>query len=98
VTRVPVRHIEVFGESLQLEWRGKPEALWQAKSDYSAMEQVTPPKQAQRVAGYRDFIVEDAYQAEIDNFFAVCEEREAPRYSFEEDLATLTLIDRIEGA
>ena len=97
VTRVPVRHFEVFGEQLQMEWRGAPEILWIADEDFNSMVQVDLQGETTRVSGYNDFIVEDAYLEEMKTFFAVCDGEKHASYGFAEDLYTLELIDRIEG-
>jgi len=98
VTRVPVRHFEVFGENLQLEWRGKPEDIWVTASDYNVMEKVDLKNEPQRQQGYRDFIVEDAYSEEIRVFFDFIQNKCKPKYTFEDDLRTLKVIDEILGA
>jgi predicted dehydrogenase len=98
VSRVPVRHFEVFGEEFQLEWRGKPEELWTARADYSSMEKVELRKAPQRQEGYRDFIVEDAYLEEMRAFFAAMRGESQPVYTFHDDLRTIETIDGILGA
>jgi len=98
VTRVPVRHFEAFGENMQLEWRGKPEDIWVAASDFSKMEKTDLNNQPQRQSGYRDFIVEDAYSEEIKVFFDVIQNKCKPKYTFEDDIRTLEIIDEILGA
>ena len=39
---------------------------------------------------------ENAYVDELTNFFGVLNGTQKPRYSFEKDLATIQLIERIE--
>jgi len=97
VTRVPVRHFEVFGEHLQMEWRGAPEKLWMADESFSGMVQVDLGSSVNRAAGYSEFITEDAYLEEMKEFFAKCDGDKNAVYGFAEDLVTLELIDRIEG-
>ncbi len=98
VSKVPVRHLEVFGESVQLEWRGKPEEVWEAEPDYTGMRRIDLGGSAQRQSGYRDFIVEDAYREEIRAFFETVRGAHKPVYTFEDDLYTLRLVDTIVGA
>lgn len=97
VTRVPVRHFEVFGEQYQIEWRGEPEKLWIADESFSEMKIVELKGCATRVEGYREFITEDAYLEEIKDFFLICEGKKSSIYGFAEDLYTIELMDRIEG-
>lgn len=96
VSRVPVRHFEVFGEDIQLEWRGKPEDLWRSDSNFSSMQLVSFKNSVERVTGYADFVVENAYWDEMKEFFAVCVGEKESSYSFDDDLYTLSLIDQIE--
>ena len=98
VTRFPVRHFEAFSETLQLEWRGKPEEVWITKPDFSDMTKVFVKGVAQRENGYRDFIVEDAYYMEIRAFFDTIQGKYKPDYTFHDDLRTLQLVDSIMGA
>jgi len=96
VTRLPVRHFEVFGEDLQLDWRGVPEHLFVWDGSADAMRKVEPSKEVDRQAGYRAFAVENAYAEELKEFFAICNGKPDDVYGFAEDLNTLELIDRIE--
>jgi predicted dehydrogenase len=96
VTRVPVRRFEVFAEDLQIEWRGKPEELFVWQPGDEALRRLAPAGPGVRAAGYRDFIVEDAYAAEIADFFGALSGATRPVYSFAEDMAILSLIDAIE--
>lgn len=96
VTRLPVRHFEVFGEDIQMEWRGTPEQLWVADEDFTEMRKVNLAREIDQVEGYREFVVEDAYLREMKEFFAVCCGKEHTAYRFADDLYTLDLIDRIE--
>jgi predicted dehydrogenase len=96
VTRMPVRHLEVFGEHLQIEWRGTPEKLWVADDEFKDMRIISPTENVNRIDGYREFVVENAYLEEIKEFFAVCNGKENNKYTFMDDLYTLNLIDQIE--
>ena len=51
-----------------------------------------------RDSRYSDNIVENAYVDELANFFAVLRGEEAPRWSFEKDLAAIDLMDRVQAA
>lgn len=99
VSREPVRHLEVFGENLFLAWDGTPDSLREKNLKSNEMEFVQSYKgeKVQQEAAYSRNIVENAYAAEIKNFFAVIENQEQPKYSFHQDAEILKLIDRIEG-
>ena len=47
--------------------------------------------------GYSDNIVENAYVDEMKNFLEVVNGREQPKYSYEKDLYTISVMDKIEG-
>lgn len=98
-SREAVRHLEVFGENLFLTWDGTPNSLWEKNLASKAMEcvQSYTSENIQHEAVYSKNIVENAYAAEIKNFFAVVEKQEEPLYSFQQDTETLKLIDWIEG-
>jgi predicted dehydrogenase len=96
VTKIPARHLEVFGEDIQIEWRGTPETLWIADEALKNMQQIKNMENIKRENGYREFIVENAYLEEIKEFFAVCNGKVHSRYTFTEDLYTLNMIDVIE--
>lgn len=98
-SREPVRHLEVFGENLFLTWDGTPDSLREKNLASKVMEcvQSYTSENIQHEAAYSKNIVENAYAAEIKNFFAVVEKQEEPLYSFQQDTEILELIDRIEG-
>jgi predicted dehydrogenase len=95
-TRMPVRHFEVFGKNLQIEWRGIPEKLSMADDDFKEMRIINMMENINRIDGYRDFGDENAYLEEIKEFFAVCNGKENDKYTFVDDFYTLNLIDQIE--
>ncbi|MBE6094914.1 MAG: Gfo/Idh/MocA family oxidoreductase [Schwartzia succinivorans] len=98
-SREAVRHLELFGENLFLTWDGTPDSLREKNLASKVMECVQSYKSEniQHEAAYSKNIVENAYAAEIKNFFAVVKKQEEPLYSFQQDTEILELIDRIEG-
>jgi hypothetical protein len=96
VTRIPVRHLEIFGEYLQIEWRGTPESLYIGNNKLNEMRIIKPNEVISRIEVYREFVVENAYLAEIKEFFAVCDGKADCTYTFLDDLYTLNIIDQIE--
>ena len=92
-----VRNFEVFGEGLHLFWEGNPKALYQFDPEIKDKVAVNTYTTFEQDPRYSDNIVENAYVDELLNFFAVLENREKPRWSFEKDLAAIQLIDTIEN-
>jgi predicted dehydrogenase len=91
------RRLEVYGESLYLTWDGTPESLCVYDREEQAMRRLAPTGAPERLAAYNETVIEDAYGAEIRNFFDVIDGRAAPRHTPEKDAAVLRLIDCIES-
>ncbi|NLW79416.1 MAG: Gfo/Idh/MocA family oxidoreductase [Ruminococcaceae bacterium] len=92
-----VRNFEVFGEGFQLFWEGNPNALYRVEPDSGEKQPVNTYAHFEQNPAYSDNIVENAYLDEILNFIGVLEGREAPRWSFEQDLEVIRLMDAIEA-
>lgn len=93
-----VRNLEVYGENLYISWNGSPTGLEYFDSKNKTMKKVNLYDDIEQMEGYSTFIIENAYQAEIQKFLEVIEKKTRPRYGFEEDMKTLKLIDQIEGS
>lgn len=99
VSREPVRHLEVFGEELYLSWDGTPETLREKDIERQQMKLVHSytKEKIRHEEAYSSNIVENAYAAEVQSFFAVLAGKEQPAHSFDADMEILGLIDKIEG-
>lgn len=91
-----VRSFECFGDGLHLFWEGNPKTLYQFRDGEKRFvdtygDFIHDPR-------YSDNVVENAYVDELANFFGVLRGAEAPRYSFEQDLQTIALMDQIAEA
>jgi hypothetical protein len=60
------------------------------------IKQVKLAERGEHQIGYSNFIVENAYRNEIDEFFNVVYKHKAQIYGFKEDLEVLQLIDNLE--
>lgn len=92
-----VRNLEVFGEGLHLFWEGNPKALWKFNNETKEKEFINTYESFEHDSRYSDNIVENAYVDEMQNFLAVVEGKEEAKYSYEKDLYTISIMDRIEG-
>lgn len=92
-----VRNFEVFGEGLHLFWEGNPKTLYRYDAEKGANVPVETYTECVQDSRYSDNIVENAYVDEILNFLEVLKGEASPRWSFEEDMAVLRLIEGIEG-
>ena len=98
VCRKPIRELLVYGEEIFLRWGGTPDSL--VNYDIPGKEEISVRcyDDVLRDNRYSDNIIENAYAAEIDDFFGQISGHSAgPRHSFEADKEILALIDRIEG-
>jgi len=96
VSREAVRKLEVFSENGYLEWQGKPDTLRIKNIDGKKMEAVQLYQHIDKLQDYSSTIIENMYLDEIIAFFDELKGIESSRYSFEKDLYTLEVIDRIE--
>ena len=97
MSRKAVRNLEVFGEDLYLSWDGSPYGLNEYDADAKQDKAIKLYEKVDTLKGYSSFIIENAYQKELENFFATIEGKQTAQYSFKEDLEIIQLIDAIEG-
>ena len=77
---------------LHLFWEGNPKALYEFKNgDKQFVDTYTSFEHDNR---YSDNIVENAYVDELANFFACLRGEETSRWSFEQDLAAIRIMDK----
>lgn len=98
VSQKAVRNLEVYGENIYFSWNGTPETLQEFDEKTHKIKNVELREEAENIKGYSSFIVENAYQSEIQEFIDVVNGDKVTEYGFEEDFEILKLIDCIEGA
>ena len=97
VSRKAVRNLELYSEDMYLTWNGSPTGLNYYDFEKKEEQNVLLYEEVQHMEGYSSFIIENAYQNELQAYLKEISGRNASRYSFEDDLVTLKLIDEIEG-
>lgn len=97
VSRVGLRHLEVFSENVHIFWRGTPGTLQAFDHKSHKLDDITVYETVAHDANYSANIIENAYQDEIKAFVRYVQEDVAPTYGYAEDKAILDLIDEIEG-
>ena len=97
VSRKAVRNLEVYSEGMYLTWNGSPTGLSFYDFEKKEDQNVLLYQEIQHMEGYSSFIIENAYQNELQAFMKEISGQNASRYSFEDDMTTLQLIDKIEG-
>ena len=97
VSRKAVRNLEVYSEDMYLTWNGSPIGLRFYDFEKKEERDVLLYQEIQHMEGYSSFIIENAYQNELQAFMKEISGQNASRYGFEDDMITLQLIDKIEG-
>lgn len=96
LSRKPVRNFELFGEELYISWDGSPHGLYEYNCSNKENIHISLYESLDKLSGYSNQIIENAYQKEILNFLKAIEGVETQRYSFEKDLHIIEWINRIE--
>lgn len=94
VSRQSVKQLEVINEDIYMRWNGTPDSLYDKDILTGELKQIMTGEYV-HMPGYSDWINETAYAEEIKKFFEVIKGAE-PIYGFEQDVATLKIIDEIE--
>lgn len=98
LTRKAQQALLVYSDTLFLTWEGTPESLCRYNARKKAAEPIATYDIIERSDGYTENNIENAYEEELSAFLMTIEGKEGHvRYTFEEDLHLLKLIDRIEG-
>ena len=98
VTRKPIRHIDVYGEHLQLSWNGTADSLQEYNFETKEMQTILFDDASEHVEGYAAFITENPYREEINAFLAqINDPSKLPAWDFEKDQVLLKVIDEIEA-
>ena len=97
VTRKPIRHIDVYGEYLQLSWNGTADSLQEYNLETKEMQTIQFDDASEHVEGYASFITENPYREEINAFLAQINNPSiVPAWDFKKDIELLKIIDQIE--
>lgn len=98
VARKPYRHIDVYGENLQLSWNGTADSLMEYDIEAKQEKQIQFEDASEHIEGYAAFITENPYREEINAFLAqVIDPIQKPAWDFEKDIDLLKIIDQIEA-
>ena len=97
ISRKAVRNLEVYGEDLYLTWDGTPLGLKDMDIPAKEMKNIDLYETVDKQEGYASFVIENAYRTELETFLKLVKGEGKARYTFEEDLDVLAMIDSIEG-
>ena len=99
ISRKAVRNLEIFGEDLYLSWNGTPEGIQNYDYENGTMQKINLYSKVDKLEGYSDFVIENAYKNELVSFFEAINEKDSKKikYTFQDDMEILKVIDDIEG-
>lgn len=98
VSRKPTRSLEIYSENCHIFWEGNPESLKIYDIQNKKNINIDTYSKYIRDNRYADNIIEDAYLEELRTFINMVEGKQYfERYTFEDDIYTLGIIDDIEG-
>ena len=98
IARKPYRHIDVYGEQLQLSWNGTADSLNEFDVENKKDVNITFDDASEHVEGYAAFITENPYREELNAYLKqIADKSFTPAWDFEKDKAVLDIIDKIEA-
>lgn len=98
VSRKAVTSLEIIGEDIHLFWHGHNDDLTVYNVETKKMEVISVYDSIEHTDGYADNIIENQYYDEIADFLDTVYKGTTPKYSFEKDKYTLSVIDIIENS
>ena len=98
VSRKPYRHLDVYGEKIQLSWSGTADSVMEYDFETKEMVQIPINEQSEHIEGYAKFITENQYRSELQSFLNQIQDPTIlPAWDFEKDKELLKIIDKIEA-
>lgn len=97
VSRKAVVSLEIINEDIHIVWNGTPETLFYYDTNLKKLTKIESYEKTECIEDYADVIIEEEYEDEVEAFFRLIEDHVQPKYDLNDDLYTLTIIDRIEG-
>lgn len=98
VSRKPYRHIDVYGEQLQLSWNGTADSLNQYDIENKQDINISFEDASEHIEGYAAFVTENPYREELNAYLKqIADNNFTPAWDFEKDKTVLDWIDKIEA-
>jgi predicted dehydrogenase len=98
VSRKAVRILEVYGQDLYITWDGTPDSLAQYDIKEKRSKPITLYEHVDKQSNYASYVVENAYQTELEAFFSAVQAGCNANYNMADDLETLRIADLIENS
>lgn len=97
VARKPYRHIDVYGEQLQLSWNGTADSLNEFDIENKQEVNISCTDASEHIEGYAAFITENPYREELNSYLnQIADSTFQSAWDFEKDKTVLDWIDVIE--
>lgn len=97
LTRKSTRHIDIFGEHLQLSWNGTADSLFEYDIANKQDVLIQFEDASEHMDGYASFVTENPYREELNSFLKQIQNPSLkPNWDFEKDFSLLKVIDDIE--
>lgn len=92
----PVRQLKIYNQMSLIEWQGTVDSLkiFDKKTNESKFIELYDNVDHHNL--YANYVVENAYKEEIIQFLMGITKKVVPEYSFDKDIETLKIIDKIE--
>lgn len=98
VSRKAIRSFEMYNEDIHVFWDGTPGTLRKFNLYKKDIEHVQTYEYIDKDENYSENIIENAYLEELNAFISSLNgNKSLEKYSFDKDLYTLSIIDKIEG-
>ena len=98
VSRKPYRHIDVYGEHLQLSWNGTADSLNQYDIENKQDINISLEDASEHIEGYAAFVTENPYREELNAYLKqISDSNSVPAWDFVKDKIVLDWIDKIEA-
>lgn len=96
VSRKAIRDFEVFSEDIYISWDGTPEGLKRYNIEKNKLVNIDMYDKVDNDSRYASNILENAYKKELDIFIDKLNGKHNEKYTFKDDLYTLSIINQIE--
>lgn len=96
VARKAITNLEVYGEEVHVVWDGTPHSLKALDLNKKEMESIETYTEIEKDNRYAENIIENPYLEELKVYIDYINGIDKVKYTFQDDLETLCLIDKIE--
>lgn len=96
VSRKAVSNLEVYGEEIHLTWEGTPDTLKVFNLEEKKIDVINTYNNVEKDSRYAENIIENPYLEELKTYVNKINGINEVRYTFEDDLYTLSIVDKIE--